>query len=185
VKHFAHTAEGDTPKGVLGRDSFSPLLGDKVQVVAKLSRPGYAYIIAFRPDGEADLCFPNDEGTVPPLTATPRYPMTDGGKAYGLREGTGLWVFAVVASEKPLPTYIQWLAERKLAWKQEPAPTGSVWWYDGAELETFAPGSTMKRGKDEELTGPAASVRSVGRWLEKSPKAKIGVIGFSVAARNL
>ncbi len=76
IKHFHNTAEGDVPKGILGQKSFSPRLGDRVQVVANLSRPGYAYIIAFRPDGVADLCFPEHEDqaphtpTRPPATAT-------------------------------------------------------------------------------------------------------------------
>jgi len=78
----------------------------------KLSKPGYAYLIAFRPDGVTELCFPADEGTPPSLTDTPRYPLADGLKAYGLREGTGLWVFAVVASEKPLPSYRSWQQQR-------------------------------------------------------------------------
>ena len=41
--------------------------------------------------------------TPPPLTDTPRYPeagMVNTG--YDLKEGAGLWVFAVVASEKPI-----------------------------------------------------------------------------------
>jgi hypothetical protein len=149
VEHYEKTLQGDVLRGVLGRESFSPVFGDRVQVFARLSRPGYAYVVAFRPDGVADLCFPNDVDTLPPLTDTPRYPATDNGKAYGLREGTGLWVFAVLASEKPLPTYNQWLAGRKPDWKPEGSPTGSVWWYDGAELETLREGSSTKRGKDE------------------------------------
>ena len=43
---------------------------------------------------------------------SPKYPLAGGLRAYGLREGTGLWVFAVVASEEPLPAYRDWLGER-------------------------------------------------------------------------
>ena len=184
VKHFAKTPEGDVPKGILGRGSFSTRLGDRVQVVATLSRPAHAYIIAFRPDGVADLCFPDDEDTVPPLTDTPRYPATDGSKAYGLDEGTGLWVFAVVASEQPLPTFKNWLASRKLNWKPQGTPAGSVWSFDGGDLETHFEGRSEKRAKDVELTGPAATVRSVGRSLEQTPDASIYVVGFGVGPRN-
>jgi serine/threonine protein kinase len=184
VMHFARSANADVERGVLGQKSFSPLLGDKVRVVAKLSRPAYAYIMAFRPDGVAELCFPNDEDTVPPLTDTPRYPAADNSKAYGLDEGAGLWVFAVVASEQPLPTYRQWLASRKPDWKSEEAPTGVVWWYDGALLETLFESGSTARGKDVELKGPASTVRSLGLSLEQSSDTKIGIVGFGVGKRN-
>jgi hypothetical protein len=184
VTHFASTADGDVPRGVLGRESFSPRLGDKVQVVARLSRPAHAYVVAFRPDGVTELCFPDDEDTAPPLTETPRYPAANSTKSYGLSEGTGLWVFGVVASEKPLPTYRQWLASRKVDWRPEAAPAGSVWWYDGAVLESILEGGSTKRGKDVELTGPAAAVRSLGRWLEQTPEAAVGVLGFGVGTRK-
>jgi serine/threonine protein kinase len=184
VSHYATTPDGNEPRGVLGKESFSPLRGDRVQLVAKLSRPGYGYIIAFRADGELELCFPNDEDTVPPLTDTPRYPLTDGVKAYGLREGTGLWVFAVVASEKELPTYRQWLASRKPNWKRESAALGEVWQYDGAVVERLLPGQRPIRAKDEELTGPAATVQSLGRWLGQTPDATIWVLGFGVGPRK-
>ncbi|QJW98174.1 hypothetical protein FTUN_5754 [Frigoriglobus tundricola] len=169
---------------MLGRDSFAPLIGDRVQVQANLSRPGYAYIIAFRPDGVADLCFPNDEDTVPPLTDAPRYPPAGSTRAYGLREGTGLWAIAVVAAAEPLPAYRQWLAGRTPNWKRQACPPGSVWWYDGADVDALIKGSRTKRGKDEELTGPAAAVRSLGRWLEQTPDATVGVLGFGVRTRN-
>ena len=184
VEHHSNTPEGNLSRGVLGQNSFAPLLGDRVQVRAKLSRPGYAYIIAFRPDGFADLCFPNDEDTMPPLSDTPRYPLVDDKIAYGLREGTGLWVFAVVASEKPLPTYRQWLAGRAPDWKRDTCPPGTVWWYDGAELEMLRVDGGIKRGKDETLTGPAVTVRSLGRWLGQTPDVAIGVLGFGVRPRN-
>jgi serine/threonine protein kinase len=185
VKHYTNTAMGDVERGLLGRTSFAPRLGDKVEVVARLSRPGYAYVVAFRPDGVAELCFPNDEDAAPPRTDVPQYSLAVNGEVYGLREGAGLWVFAVVASEKPLPTFRRWRAARKLNWKSEPVPPGLVWWYDGAVLETLAEGRASEvRGKGEELTGPAATVRTLGRTLEQAPDVTIGVLGFGVGQRN-
>jgi hypothetical protein len=49
-------------------------LRDQVTVEAKLSRPAYAYLIAFRPDGVAELCVPDREDVPPPLVDQPRYP---------------------------------------------------------------------------------------------------------------
>jgi hypothetical protein len=73
---------------------------------------------------------------------------------------------------------------RKLNWQREEVPPGSVWWYDGAVLETRLKGVEAQRGKGVELTGPAATVRAVGRVLEQTPDAAIGVLGFGVGPKN-
>ena len=86
--------------------------------------------------------------------------------------------------EQPLPTFKNWLASRKLNWKPQGTPAGSVWSFDGGDLETHFEGRSEKRAKDVELTGPAATVRSVGRSLEQTPDASIYVVGFGVGPRN-
>jgi hypothetical protein len=180
VKHFVPGPAGDESKGTLGHTSTTARLGDKVQVFAKLSKPAYAYLLAFRPDGKVELCDPDDEGVPTTKTDTPRYPpATTPLKSYGLREGTGLWVFAVVASETPLPAYRDWIAAHKPPWQPQPTPAGTVWWYDGNVLETLPEGSTPPRAKGEDLTGPAAAVVSLGKWSEQS-NGTSGVIGFGV-----
>jgi hypothetical protein len=99
VEHFASRPGGAVePLGPLGQRSFAATLGDRVRVRARLSRPGYAYVLACQADGWVDLCFPESEAEPPPLTAEPAYPWADRGKFYGLREGAGMWVFAVLAS---------------------------------------------------------------------------------------
>jgi serine/threonine protein kinase len=182
VKHFAPGPNGDVAKGVLGESSEPPRLGDKVQVVATLSKPAYAYLLAFRPDGEIEVCDPEDESTVPKLTSSPRYPANDATKAYGLTDGTGLWLFAVVASEKPLPPFKEWIAKLKPEWSREPATGTALWWYDGLNLETAQLGRVTTRGKGDDLTGPAATVVAMGRKL-KADEAVVGVVGFGVAPK--
>ncbi len=192
VSHFASTPDGHVPIGVLGEKAFTPALGDRVQVMVRLSKPGYSYLIAFRPDGEADLCFPKDEDTPPPLTDTPRYPLTDGTKvAYGLQEGTGLWVFVVVASEKPLPTFkkFQERLGNPSVWKPMPTvPTGIVWWDDGSSTVDHITASGVAhtlRGKDEELQGPAATIKRLTDSLRAICQTDTAsAIGFSVAQRK-
>jgi hypothetical protein len=193
VAHFATTSEGDMPRGLLGHQSFTPHLGDRVQVTAKLSKPAYAYLIACRPDGVADLCFPADEDTPPPKTDEPKYPLTSGLKAYGLREGTGLWVFAVVASDEPLPAYREWLARRTSAasfWQPVKKVSGGlVWWDDGVtnvHIST-AGGVTAQRlrGKDETLDIPAEHIKRLTDALRAGEGHEVtSAFGFSVAPRD-
>lgn len=192
VRHFSKTPAGDVLQGLLGHQTFSPLQGDRVQVTAKLSKTGYAYLIAFRPDGVVDLCFPASDQTPPPLADNPRYPLADGMKAYGLNEGAGLWVFAVVASDNPLPAYRVWLQHHfndKPPWKAVPKPpTGIVWWDDGvANVDHISANGVahVLRGKDETLEGPAATIKRLTDALRTVGKMDAAsAIGFSVAPRE-
>jgi hypothetical protein len=163
LKHFARTADGDVFKGMLGQDSFSAALGDSVQVTARLSKPAYAYLIAFRPDAPPDLCFPESEDIPPPLSDAPSYPSTNRLEAYELAEGAGLWAFTVIASEKPLPPYkeIKEQIERHTAWKPiRELPRNMAWWDDGQSLKELTPAGigNVTRGKGATLRGPTEAI---------------------------
>ncbi|MBA4067683.1 MAG: hypothetical protein C0501_29060 [Isosphaera sp.] len=163
VDHFARRPDGlAIPVGVLGKVSFRAVEKDQVTVEAVLSRPGYAYLIACRPDGVVELCFPADEGRPPPLTDRPRYPTEDDrGVRYGLTDGAGLYVFAVVASDAPLPAWRDRAAGVARAWRPESAPGGVVWLDDGAWVEAVGPAGAARgdRGKGATVPGQAAVVR--------------------------
>ncbi len=180
VQHYVPVEGGDRPEGVLSKDS-TPRLGDKVQVIATLSKPAYAYILAFRPDGVIELCYPESEDAIPNPTDEPRYPTREQTESYGLFEGTGLWLFAVVASEKPLPAYKEWIAMHKLDWKPELSVQKTVNWYPEELDKTEGRRSTV-RGKNVALTGPAAALVKLGNQLE-SDELVPGIIGFGVAPR--
>jgi serine/threonine protein kinase len=192
VNRFESTPAGDEPRGVLGQKTFIAMLGDRVQVTARLSRPAHAYLIAFRPDGVADLCFPNDEDTPPPPTDTPRYPPAGGLRVYGLREGTGLWVFAVVASEKPLPAYREWREQHAgatSAWAPVPQPPEAVVWWDDGEstVDALTAGGVVHalRGKDEQLAGPAAAIKRLTDALRTAGgTGTASAVGFGVLRRD-
>jgi serine/threonine protein kinase len=109
VQHFDNVkGEYSVNRGLLGKTSFEARFDDSVKVQAVLSQPAYAYLISFRPDGVEELCFPESEDEPPPLTDRPRYPSVSRGVNYGLTEGEGLQVFAVVASNHRLPAYKEW-----------------------------------------------------------------------------
>src|SRR5262249_29174828 len=91
-----------TPRGRLGFESFSATPDDDIRVTAVISRPAFCYLIVFRPDGKDEVLYPQGANDLPALTDEPRYPSKDRTKVYGLSDGTGLWLVALVASEKPL-----------------------------------------------------------------------------------
>jgi len=190
VERFAATPDGEVRQGLLGRNTFAALPGDRVQVTAKLSKPAYAFLIAYRPDGQAELCFPENEETPPPLTDAPRYPLASGTAAYGLSEETGLWAFAVVASEMPLPAYHDWREEHfheSQIWKPvDTLPAGRVWRDDGLKpVETLslrAEQPVLVRSQHEALEGPEASIRGLTTSLRRAGQAEaVSVLSFRVA----
>lgn len=186
VRHFARVDGVDLSKGLIGRETFTPQAGDRVQVAVRLSKPAYAYLVAFRPDGKAELCFPAREDEPPPLTEMPRYPMEDDQTAYGLEEGTGLWAFAVVASTSRLPAWNVWIKEgpsNRQTWDPPlDVPGGTVWWSDGSgEVNRLVPPGTVFRGKGETLQGPESTLRQLTRNLRTGDDVQAAVIGFIVS----
>jgi serine/threonine protein kinase len=188
VLRYANTADGDIPQGRLGRGTFVAELGDRVQAVASLSRPAYGYLIAVRPDGVWDICDPVDDHSVPIQRPELRYPRDNAEESYGLREGSGLWAFVVIASDRPLPAYRDWLTDRRRLTEQWRPPTkvprGIVWWNDGDQVTAMSAATNDRlvlRGKGETLDGPAASIaKLVGSIRETGQGYAVGAVGFEV-----
>lgn len=189
VQHFTNVDDkNDRPEGLMGEKSFSTRLKDSVTVQARLSRPAYAYLIAFRPDGKEELCFPEKEDGAPPLTDRPRYPSKLRGVNYGLDEGTGLQVFALVVSSRPLPAYKVWRGRRAaFPWKNSRTPAGIVWYDDGdfVEARTADGNDRGPRGKGREVAGKSQVV-AVTDWLRQAgPEVEaVAAVGFAVLPRG-
>lgn len=183
VEHFAKVTGGKAKRGVLGQRSFNTTLGDIVNVKARLSRPGYAYLIAFRPDGTEDLCYPSSEESAPPLSDSPRFPSPDKPEEdYELAEGTGLAAVAVVVLNRPIP-YREWKGHRSPpVWGKYPALTGDgVVWDDGQEVTRLLPGDTRGKIQSPEKV---ALVR-LTRWLRGDANvAAVAAITFPVLSRE-
>jgi serine/threonine protein kinase len=179
VNHFA--GEFGDPCGVLGVDSFVTHRDDQVTVAAHLSRPAYAYLISFRPDGVEELVFPDSQDAPPPEEERPRYPLRDRGKHYGLDDGEGLQVFAVVVLVGPLP-FKEWQARRGPApWKKQPAPPDVVWRDDGTDVERV---TAQGRSKAKDVPG-AAAVAGLTDWLRKAPEVEaVAAVGFAVLPKD-
>ena len=181
VKHFGNVdGKSYRPHGVLGKDSFNARCDDSVTVEATLSRPAYAYLISFRPDGTEELLFPEDENEAPELTDRPRYPSKSRGADCGLNEGAGLEAFALVATSQPLPAYKTWRDKHGHSpWNRYPATPGVVWSDSFAAVE----GSTQ-RGKGHEVKGKT-EVATVADWLRAVPGVEtVAAVGFSVLPRE-
>ncbi len=191
VQHLANLNDQSAELiGIMGEKSFSARLRDHVTIEAKLSRPAYAYLIAFRPDGEMEVCFPEDETEPPPLTDHPRYPSVSHGVEYGLNEGTGLWFFTVVASEQPLPAFREWRARQpSVPWQTAEAPGNTVFLDDGGgeiDIKTEKGHIRQTRGKGaaalEVGTKPVVEVMD---WLlQSTDDAVVRGIGFGVRDRE-
>jgi tRNA A-37 threonylcarbamoyl transferase component Bud32 len=188
VTHFATVRRGgkdfECRRGLLGRDSFSCRLDDQVTLEGRLSRPAYAYLIAYRPDGTEELCFPEQEDQPPPRSDRPRYPSVRRGEQYGLNEGTGLAVFAVVASSQPLPAYRDWRKQRGASpWKHDEARAGVVWYDNGASVDAQMDEHRV-RGKGQAVMGQTSLVRLTD-WLWKAPDVEaVTAVGFAVLPKE-
>jgi hypothetical protein len=186
VDHIARVGQFDDPRGLLGKHSFTTHEGDGVTVSAELSVPAYCYLIAFRPDGTDDICFPEKEDEVPPLTDRPRYPSVSVGVSYGLDEGTGLHAFVLVASARPLPSYAEWRGKQGASpWKKSAAQAGVVWRLEGALPRAYtADDPDGTRGKGQEVRG-VEGLAPVVNWLRQRLDVEaVAAVAFAVQERE-
>jgi hypothetical protein len=105
------------------------------------------------------------------------------GDAYGLDDGTGLEVFALVVSSQPLPDFKEWWARcPKCPWKKEEAPFGVVYRANGEDAVEVFPegGGDRPRGKGANVKGETP-VANLAAWLRKLPGVEtVKVLGFAV-----
>jgi hypothetical protein len=185
VRHFAQVkGQFRDPHGLLGEKTFnSPRLGDSVEMDARLSRPGYAYLISFRPDGQEELCWPGKDSEPPALTDRPCYPLPEKQEVdYGLDEGEGLQVFAVVASSQPLPAYRAWRQEcGSSPWQKAKAAPGVVWRYDSAGLSALTAADPAGLRAGDHKVPEKIPLVELMNWLRQAPQAEdVAAVGFAV-----
>jgi serine/threonine protein kinase len=160
-------------------DSFLTHCDDGVEVKVRLSRPAYAFLIAFRPDGSELRCLPEKEDKSPPLTDQLRYPPSET-EDYGLEEGAGLYAFAVVVSSQPLAAWKEWWSREGCPWRHIEAPPDGVWRaFDGKVLEELTFDPSIPRGKRD--VPVKAAVRDLAKWLLERPRVEaLEVVAFPV-----
>jgi hypothetical protein len=162
-----HRRETRRNLGRIGRDVPAGRFDDDVVVRARLNAPGYAFLIALKPDGQPELCYPADPKRPPPRS-TEVITFEDSTQGFALNDGTGLQAFVLVISSRRLPPYAewsQWLGD--LPWKS--TPSAAIWRYDGVE---FA--SDLRRGGPRPLADLPEPFAASCRALQAVP----GVAGI-------
>jgi hypothetical protein len=187
VHHFEKVGpDKGIARGVLGQTPLRPRLEDQVTLEARLSRPAFTYLAGFGPDGKVHLLSDDRPAA---RTDRLRYPRAvrgvDDAVRYGLTDGTGLYVFAVVASDDPLPPFSEVAAAAK--WAPHPASAGEVYAYDGEWVEPLArPGELVRgeRGPGEKALGASGGVVRAGAGLRRGvPGGAVAAVGFGVGGR--
>jgi len=173
-----HRRLKDDPSGMIGSDVFAGRLSQDARIQARLSVPGYCYLLALNPDGKTQLCYPEKPEAAPPRATTIDFP-PDAGTGFGLTDGVGTQVFVLVASANPLPPYAEWSkALGALPWK--PGETEVVWRYDGGNFE-----SDRERGDIRPLADLPPPLEAACRALGSAPGVEaIRAVAFPVRPRR-
>jgi hypothetical protein len=175
-----HRRSTKTLIGPIGVNTFAGRFeDDDVRVRARLSEPGYCYLVALNPDGKVQPCYPEDRKTAPPQSSEVNFP-ADPAIGFGLTDGVGLQAFVLIASTEPLPPLADWLKEAgELPWAK--TLTEGVWHSDGVQFTTEVERGDLRRLAD--LPKPLeAACRALHSRLRPGVDA-IEVIAFPVKAR--
>jgi len=187
VKHFAMLNDKDVaPRGTMGKESFGATLGDEFEVRARLSRPAFAYMIVFRPDGKDEVLYPQDAAEVPAKTDSPVYPSKKREDRYVMEEGSGLWLIAMVVSDESLPSYRDWRAAHQgNPWEPAKGKADLVWYDDGQLLDTLGKGREPNRGeRASKSSNEKAPIVNVVDWLREQSKGTVSAVAFTVEAKR-
>ena len=119
--------------GAIGDFRWRTRESDELKVEAEFNRPGYCYLVAFNPDGNPQLCHPDNDRLVPLPVDSIHYPAGQN-MYFPLTDGTGVQVFVLVASREPLPSWREWNGRHGLApWSK--VVDDAVWEFDGSDWQ--------------------------------------------------
>jgi hypothetical protein len=152
--------EGEAPAArrvvEIGRDRYAANFGDGVSIEVLLSKPAYAYLLAFNTDGSEQRLWPADETIPPKQTAAVRFP-AQVKDTFLLNDDPagGVQGLVLVASCQPLPSYRAWRKARGQADWPARAEGRGVWSCDGAGVYPVTDGR-VQRGDVREQRGVPA-----------------------------
>jgi hypothetical protein len=184
--HLTHfRGKGATLLGDLQTSPQVIHLNDDVRLAAELSVPSYYYLIAFNPDGQDQLCYPEDAGGHGAPAASPavrtevRYPQE---QSVFVLDSTGLQVFVLAVSTQPLAPYGEWRSRvGTLPWK--PVPEGGVWrWhFDGRGFRRLP----QERGRIEPKEAPPKPLQDLCDFFKSRAEFEtIQVVAFPVVKEH-
>jgi hypothetical protein len=169
--------------GRIGESREPILLNDLLKVSIRLSARAYCYLVALNPNGQVQLCLPKASDRPSPSLEL-RYPIREPGqvvpKYFPLNDGTGLQVFVVLASRRPLPPYAQWTGSDGLKRRWKPVAADevhAVWRYRDGEV---TPDGSIPRGEPRTRSGPPP-FKEICEFLKDRPEVEaIEAIAFPV-----
>jgi hypothetical protein len=171
VRHFDKDETGrDIPHGIVGEDVPACRANDLVQVRARLTAPAYCYLLALHPNGQVQCYIPADDKTRPPRLSEIAYP-ADPGEGSPLADGTGLQAFVLLAFERSMPPYREWLDRvGTLPWRPSGPDAEGVWRFDGHTFERIDP---LARSEPRKLVLPLQSAfDATCRFLAAQPEVR-------------
>ncbi len=132
------------------------------------------------------ILYPQGADLAPEPIQEPHYPSRDRSKVYGLTDGTGLWLVALLASDHELPPYAQWRRQHPGGpWARSDGEPNVVSFDDGDWLDAMTPRGLRTRGgrgeKDAPGTGP---IKRVVDWLKVETGGTVSAVAFTVEAKN-
>jgi hypothetical protein len=171
VRHYR--GKGATFLGELRTSPESIRVNDDVRITAKLSAPAYSYLIAFNPDGQEQLCYPEGadgqgaQNLPPKAQVEIRFPQDN---HVFILDAKGLQAFVLVAATKPLPPYAKWRSEAgPIPWLASPEGGTWRWHFDGREFLRLP----QERGKVEPKESAPWPLRELGDYFSNRTEFEI------------
>ena len=192
VMHYEEGGPRAVERGRIGEESFATRWGDTVTLTVELPEGGYFYVIAFNFDGQEQLLWPVDEQgrpsdqLAPPRQQELRYPAGEKRVYLDDKAKSGLQVYLVAASRRPLPPYAKWRSQRQgVSWRVLPAGE-TVWEADARGTYAVAKGLGADRGSRGSIKEAAGVPRLSGlcRSLLGGGVEAVEAMAFPVRAKE-
>jgi hypothetical protein len=182
VDHYVPRPDGTALAcGEIGVRSFGADFGDKARVTAELAEPAHCFLLALNPDGAVQLCWPEQDETIPGQLERLDYP-ENAGRGFTLSDDRrgGLQAFVLVASRQPLPSYAEWRRRLpQLTWAHVGAAPGVVWQTDGTRLDSQVLSNEV-RGPVEDLEGLAPLTETIRQLRGAEGVEAVAAVAFGV-----
>jgi hypothetical protein len=152
------------------------IFNDDLRVRARLSAPGYFYLIALNPNGELQLCHPSKKTDPRERSEELVYPRGD--EYFPLTDGEGLQAFLLLVSRAPLPAFDDWPDRAGLPWQAARSGAAEVWRFDGRALEPVA---RPDRGEPRPRSSAPRPFKEVCDYVARMPQIDaVEAIAFRV-----
>jgi serine/threonine protein kinase len=173
-----YRGEKATPLGDVRMTTEPIFTNDALRISARLTAPGYCYLVAFNADGSEQLLYPED-----PQESEVLYPRDRNARAMTMRpakgsdvsypkdayfepEHDGLQAIVLIASTQPLPPYAEWRPSLGTSpWKATANSEPSRWELEGQDYVELP----RDRGKRVERGGAPSEFQQLCTFFRSCP----------------